>query len=245
MPNIQKTEAVILATRPFKESSLIASVYTRNFGKVKIIAKGCRRPKSKMCGALEPFTRDEIIFYQRETKDLYTLSDAVIIDEFAPIRGSVRKFAAAQTLCEFIDKTSPAEVPDDKVYAMLINFLEVVASAQEDALKAIVYLYLIRGMDHAGLRPHLADCVRCRTECGRDEDKTSFSIAAGGIVCDRHFDDSVVSLRPETLAVLRQVIERKKITITRSALEEIEKLVPRYIEHHLDGLRMNTLKHLR
>jgi len=245
VPNIQKTEGIILATRPFKESSLIASFFTRKFGKIKTIAKGCRRPKSKMCGALEPFVRDEIIFYKRETKDLYTLSDAVIISDFGPIRSSVRKVAAAQTLCEFINKASPAEEPDEKIYSLLVNFLEVVAKAEEAGLKAIVYLYLMRGMEHAGLRPHLADCVRCRTECGRDGTKASFSIAAGGIVCGRHFDDTVVSLRPETLTVLRQHGDRKKVTVTRAALEEIEQLVPRYIEYHLDGLSMNTLKHLR
>lgn len=245
MPNIQKTEGIILATRPFKESSLFANFYTHKFGKIRTIAKGCRRPKSKMCGALEPFVRDEIIFYKRESKDLYTLSDAVVIDDFEPVRRSVRKVAAALTLCEFIDKTSPAEDPDEKTYSLLLNFLEVIAKAEETELRAIVYLYLLRGMEHAGLRPHLADCVRCRTTCDRTGVKTNFSIAAGGIVCDRHFDDTVVSLRTETLTALRQVGDRKKITVTRSALEEIERLVPRYIEYHFDGLRMNTLKHLR
>ena len=244
MPNIQKTEGIILTTRPFKESSLIASFFTRKFGKIKIIAKGCRRPKSKMCGALEPFARDEIIFYKREAKDLYTLSDAVILNAFTPIRMSVRKVAAAQTLCEFTDKTSPSEEPDEKTYTLLVNFLEVVAHAEETSLKTLAYFYLLRGMGHAGLRPHLADCVRCRAECGGAGEKSSFSLAAGGLVCDRHFDDTVISLRPETVAVLRRAYDNRKVTVTWSALEEIERLVPRYIEYHMDGLSLNSLKHL-
>jgi DNA repair protein RecO (recombination protein O) len=244
VPNIQKTEGIILTTRPFKESSLIVSLFTRRFGKIKIIAKGCRRPKSKICGALEPFARDEIIFYKREAKDLYTLSDAVVINAYAPIRMSVRKVAAAQTLCEFTDKTSPSEEPDEKTYALLVNFLEVVANAGEPSLKTLAYFYLLRGMGHAGLRPHLADCVRCRVECDGAGEKLNFSLAAGGVVCDRHFDDTVISIRPETIAVLRQAYGNRKVTVTRSALEEIERLVPRYIEYHMDGLTLNSLKHL-
>jgi DNA repair protein RecO (recombination protein O) len=244
MANIQKTEGIILRTRPFKESSLIASVFTRKFGKIKIIAKGCRRPKSKMCGTLEPFASDEIIFYKREAKDLYTLSDAATINEFMPIRMSVRKIAAAQTLCEFIDKTSPAEEADEKVYALLLNFLKIVADAEESTLKAIAYLYLLRGTAHAGHRPHLENCVRCHAELTRTGEKSYFSLAGGGVVCDRHFDDTVVLLRPETIAVLQQAFNTKKIIFTRTALEEIERLVPRYIEYHLDGLSLNSLKHL-
>lgn len=244
MPNIQKTEGIILATRPFKESSLIASFFTRRFGKIRIIAKGCRRPKSKMCGALEPFARDEIIFYKREAKDLYTLSDAVILNAFTPIRTSVRKVAAAQALCEFIDKTSPSEEPDEKTYGLLVNFLDVTAQAEEPSLRALVYYYLLRGMDLAGLRPHLADCVRCHAECGGKGERSSFSIAAGGLVCDRHFDDTVIPLRPETVTVLRRVYGQSKVTVSRSALDEMECLVPRYIEFHMDGLSLNSLKHL-
>ena len=66
MANIIKTEGFVLKTMLFKESSLIASIFTKKFGKIKVLAKGVRRPKSKLCGALELFNLDEIIFYKRE-----------------------------------------------------------------------------------------------------------------------------------------------------------------------------------
>lgn len=244
MADIQKTAGIILSTRPFKESSLIASVFTRRFGKIRVIAKGCRRPKSKFCGALEPFAKDDIIFYKREARDLYTLSDAVIVEDYPDIRKSVLKVTAAQTLCEFFDKVSPAEEPDEKGYGLLASFLNAVNEADEKNLKAVTYLYLLRGMGHAGVKPHLADCVRCREPITGKNEKLFFSLAGGGVVCERHYDDTAVTLRPETIALLRQAYDRHKLVITRAVLEEIEQFVPRYIEYYLDGLILNALKHL-
>ncbi|MCK4452894.1 DNA repair protein RecO, partial [candidate division WOR-3 bacterium] len=124
MANIIKTEGFVLKTMLFKESSLIASIFTKKFGKIKVLAKGVRRPKSKLCGALELFNLDEIIFYKRELKELYTLSDAVVIDDFEKVRAHPRKVNAGMVLCEFFEKTLPLEEIDSHAYTLLLNFLK-------------------------------------------------------------------------------------------------------------------------
>ena len=244
MANIQKTMGIILKTMPFKESSLIASILTRRFGKIKVMAKGVRRPKSKICGALELFNLDEIIFYKRELKEIYTLSDASIIDHFERIREFPQKVNGAMVLCEFFDKTLPAEEVDDKSFAFLLSFLNRLQTIGESAIKSLVFCHLIKVLSGAGVRPHLENCVRCHQLISYDNKRIDFSIGAGGLVCDKHFDDTVVFFSDETVNLMRQIYNNENIHIDNDSLSEIEGFIPDYLYYHLNGIVLNSLKHL-
>lgn len=244
MANIQKTEGIILTTRPFKESSLFCSVFTKKFGKIKVLAKGARRPKSKFCGTLEPFSLDEIIFYKRELKEIYTLSDAVIINNFEKIRSSVIKVNAAQILCEFFEKTLAPGEKEEKDYNLLLFFLKKLPAIDESKVKSLTYYFLLKALGTGGVKPYLKDCVRCRQPIKLTE-KVNFSISEGGLVCDKHFDDTVIFLVGKTVRVIREVYENKTPVIEEDTRNEIEKLIPDYLFYHLHNLVLNSLKFLK
>ncbi len=244
MANIIKTNGIVLNTIPFKESSLFASLLTRRFGKVKILAKGCRRPKSKLCGALELFNLDEVIFYKREFKETYTLSDAVIIDDFEKIRSHPEKVNAAMVLCEFFQKTLPAEERDDNAFTLLLHFLKELQNADESSIKSLMFFSLLKALSGAGVRPHLENCVRCHKSIGYEK-MINFSVGAGGIVCDKDFDDTVVLLDITTINSLKQIYDNKTVFIDHNTVNDIEKFFSEYLYHHLNGLVLHSLKHLK
>jgi len=244
MAVIQKTAGFILSARPFKESSLIVSILTKKFGRIKVVAKGCRRPRSKFCGALEPFNQDEIIFYHRELKDLYTLSDAVVIEGYPGIRGSLARVTAAQVMCEFIDKILPAGEPDDRAYGLLSEFLEKTAAEPEDSLRAFVVVFLAQGLAVAGIAPHLADCVRCRAPIPDNIPAVNFSVSSGGIVCAAHPEEVSRSVRFETVDALRRLYGRRRVTVNRRIVDDLFDIIPPYLAAHLNGLTLNSLKHI-
>lgn len=245
MANIIKTKGIILKTMPFKESSLFASILTEDYGKIKVLAKGCRRPKSKLCGALEPFNLDEIIFYKRESKEIYTLSDAGILNDFEKIRQYPAKVNAALVLCEFFEKAMPAEEKDERSFNLLIRFLKEIQRAEEPSLKAVTYYYLLSALALAGIRPHLENCVRCHSAIQYRNKKSDFSISAGGIVCDKHYDDTVVFLSNETISALKAIYGEYTRRMSRNALNEIEKIIPDYLYYHMNNLTLHSLKQLR
>lgn len=244
MPNIIKTAGFILKTIPFKESSLIASVLTKKTGKVKLLVKGCRRPKSKLCGAMEVFNQVEIIYYKRESKDLYTMSDATIIEHFSKVRNSNRKFKAAMVLCEFFYKTLPLEETVLLSYKHLADFLQALKRIDANSAKPLTLYYLIILLADAGFRPHLDNCVRCHNPVNYNSKKIDFSISSGGVVCSDDFDDSVIFLRTETIDLLKNIYNNKEIQINPSLFREIEKLVPEYLHYHFNQLTLNSLKFL-
>jgi DNA repair protein RecO (recombination protein O) len=244
MARITKTRGVVLATRPFKESSLIVSLLTERLGRIKVLAKGIRRPKSRICGALEPFCLSEIIFYRREHKEIYNLGEVSVLEDFEGIRAYPEKVTAAMVLCEFYNKTLPAEETDPASFTLLLEFLEGLQATDVSVAKSLTFCYLLRALSKAGVRPHLDDCVRCHAVIDQDR-RIDFSIAAGGVVCNKHFDDTVIFLKAHTLAILQQIYCDKNIEVDKDSGDEIQGLIPNYLYYHLDNLTLNALKHLK
>lgn len=245
MANIIKCRGFILNTIPFKESSLIASVLTNRLGKVKLLAKGIRRPRSRICGALERFNFDELIFYKREFKEIYTLSDAAVIDGYAEIRGDPYKVSAAMVLCEFYDRTLPLEAVDRASFAELTRFLKGLRGTGPGGVRALVVGHLFRALAGSGVAPHLNDCVRCHRPAGRSNGRLDFSVMAGGVVCDRHHDDTVVGLDRHTVQTLVELRRGMPGAISDQAVREIESFIGDYLYQHLNSLSLRSLRHFK
>jgi len=245
MATIVKTKGIVLRTTLFMESSLFASILTERYGKIKVLAKGCRRPKSKLCGTLELFNLNEIIFYRREFKEVYTLSDAVILDDFEKIRQLPGKVNAALVLCEFFEKTMPAEERDEHSFKLLLNFLKELQKTDEFSVKSVVFYYLLNALSIAGVKPHLENCVKCRRPISYNKKKIDFSIDAGGIVCEGDFDDTVIFLSSDTVNTLKKIYSEQCSHIDKNSLDEIEKIIPDYIYYHMNNLVLRSLKHLK
>ncbi|MCX7994661.1 MAG: DNA repair protein RecO [candidate division WOR-3 bacterium] len=245
MPNILKTPGIVLRNRPFKESSLFCSIFTEKFGKLRLAAKGARRPRSKFCGSLEPFTHVEVIFYKRESKEVYTLSDAVIISDFSGLRNSQNKFIAGQVICEFIDQFTVREEPNRNLYDELLLSLGKIASGDDDIACFWSLLMLFRLLKYAGIEPNLTDCICCHKPVA-DNTIINFSIGRGGLVCEEDFDESVFKLDK---AAFKLLIDSRKGIFPKScnfkAFLTLRNLFEAYIFYHLNGLSLNSLKLLK
>lgn len=244
MPTIVKAQGVVLNTTPFRETSLFATVFTKQHGSVRVLAKGCRRPRSKMCGALERFNIIEIIFYKRESKDTYTVSDAVIINDFPKIRARPRAVNGALVLCEFFLRTLPSEDPDYRSYIILEDFLERLTATEDDGVKALTYYSLLRALASTGVQPHLDTCVRCNHRIAYDTNTVDFSVSGGGVVCANDYDNTVVPMHVVTIKTLHAVYNNRETALSTQAVVELERILPDYLSYHLDGLRLNSLKQL-
>ena len=230
---------------PFKESSLITSVLTKKSGKVKLLVKGCRRPRSKLCGAMELFNHTEIIYYKKESKELYTMSDATVIDPFVNIRTDNNKVNAALLLCEFFNKTLPLEEMDIDAYDLMKDYLREISVANPETVKPLALSYLLIALANAGFKPHLDNCVRCHNPIDYNNKKFDFSISSGGIVCADDFDDTVIFISNETVTLLKDLYDSNNICLEEERFRDIERLVPAYLRYHLNQLTLNTLRFLK
>ena len=238
MANIVRDEGLILRTRRFKDTSLFITFFGRHNGKLKLLARGARRPKSAFGASLEPFTQTKIIFYRRELKDIYSLSDTEIVNEYARIRNSPRKIVGAQAVCEFLDRATIHGPSQPRLYRLALAALKTVQDSNSiEELRSAVYSFLLLGAGLLGFRPNLTNCVRCKKRA-----TNIFSISYGGLVCNRAEDRDGMVIPSKMVSDLRRLYGLKEPLTDLDHLELVDRLVRNYLEYHIEGLHLDTLR---
>jgi recombinational DNA repair protein (RecF pathway) len=134
MRRIVRSEAICLRVQDYHESSKLVTFFTLERGKVNCLAKGARRLRSKFGAALDLFAQSRIIYYSRETRDLYTLSDAELVHSFnfsrLPTPDSLSRFLAAEQMSEFALRVIQPHDPSPQLYRLLLNYLTTLESLQ-------------------------------------------------------------------------------------------------------------------
>ena len=100
MSEIVKTEAVVLSKLNYGDSSSIAALFTKNYGKLSAIIKGGRNPKSKIGFIVDPLNHLQVILYKKDNRDIQTLSNADIISHFSKIKEDLNKLKYTYAVLE-------------------------------------------------------------------------------------------------------------------------------------------------
>jgi DNA repair protein RecO (recombination protein O) len=145
-----RAEAILLRARPVTESSLLVTWYTREFGKLKTLAKGARRSKSPLRGKLDLFYQDEIVFLRSRRGDLHLLSDCFVVNTHARLRESVASLAAASYVCELVETVTEPEDPDAALFDLLA---ETLGHLDKQVRAALLLWFEARLLAASGWRP--------------------------------------------------------------------------------------------
>lgn len=120
----ERADAIVLRCRPVTESSLLITWFTREWGKLKTLAKGARRPKSPLRGKIDLFYRDEILFLRSRRSELHLLHDCFLENPHAVLRRSVAQLTAAAYVCELVELATVAEDANAAVFETLAATLD-------------------------------------------------------------------------------------------------------------------------
>jgi len=148
--DIERAEGIVLRTLPMTESSLIVTWFTREFGKLKTLAKGARRAKSPMRGRLDLFYRDELLFLRSRRSDLHLLHECFLEEAHAGLRNSVQRLTAASHVCELVDLATALEDAHPKIFDLLDDALHDV---EQDAGPAVLIWFELQLLAAAGWAP--------------------------------------------------------------------------------------------
>lgn len=237
MPKIirsQRVEAVVLRHYDWGEADRILTLYTRELGKLRAIAKGVRRIRSRKAGHLQPFTRVALLLARG--RDLWIVTQAQMQDTYLPIREDLEKTGYAAYVVEVLDRFSYEEGENRAIYRLLTAVLKRIAD-EPDAFLAVRY-YEIRLLDLLGFRPNLFHCVQCEKEI-QPQDQY-FSALLGGVLCPGCGITS--KARPvslETLKYLRHFQrssyrEASRAKLTPEVRDEIEAAIQYYLTFFLE-----------
>ena len=225
-----------------RETSVLLTVYTRDFGKLKLFSKGVRSPESRFVSAYEPLALDEIVFYERKRKNLFFLSQCDLINYFPKLRASLERLSYAVYFAEFLDEATQIGEKNGKIFELLSDSLLLLS--EKASPKRVARIFEIKLLSILGLMPRLKACAVCDKKPG--EGRVRFSFSLGGVLCEGCFakDKSARAVLAGTLNFISHVrglpFEKiKHVKVSKRVGAEVERLLRSFVNYHLD-LRLKS-----
>jgi DNA repair protein RecO (recombination protein O) len=235
-PRSFRVEAVVLRHADWGEADRLLTLFTRERGKMRAIAKGARRIRSRKAGHLEPFTR--VTLQLAKGRDLFIVTQADTLDAYILLGTELVKTGYASYVIELLDRFTTEDGSENyPVFVLLTETLKRI-SVDSDPWLAIRY-YEVQLLDYLGYRPQLFKCANCGKEI-LPEDQY-FSPAAGGVLCPSCGAGlpGVWTIKVETLKYFRHFqrssyVEAQRARPAASVQEELENLMQRYFTYLLE-----------
>jgi DNA repair protein RecO (recombination protein O) len=165
---ITKTDAIVLKTMKFRDTSKIVTFYTRQYGKLKGVAKGARQMKSKFGASLEPMTRVSLVLYRKEHRDLQLVSQCDIVNYYKRIHSEIERMSVALSILDLVNQLTHDEEENGELFRLLVETFDQLERAAKNHAN-LFYAFEIRLAGLFGFSPDLEVCGRCRKpigECG-------------------------------------------------------------------------------
>jgi len=250
-PHTLTVEAVVLRHSDWGEADRLLTIYTRQAGKLRAVAKGARKLRSRKAGHLEPFTYVRLLL--AHGRDFWIVTQAETVDAYLALREDLLRTGYAAYLMELVDRFTYDEGATAGLFQLLVESLARV-EALPDPFIAVRYFEL-RLLDVAGFRPELFQCVRCGNPIQAEDQY--FDALQGGVICPACSGHSP-SARPVLREALRFIRHLQRSHFNDAARadppqavrSEMEQLMNYYLTfllerklnspHFLDEIRRST-----
>lgn len=235
----RKTEGLVIRQVDFSETSRVVTMFTRDFGKISVLAKGAKRLKSSFEAAIDLLTRCEIVFLHKPTSSLDILTEARLVERFRASAHDVNVYYAGLYVAELLGSCSEEFDPYPRWYDAAVTTLSRLQSEADFRLTVLRFELLT--LAEMGLLPEFESC-----QCGRpvmdNQDRWSLWVQQGVLLCSQ-CRQSEMSTRPLTggvITLLRR-LSQTEIADDFTPAPTIQQL--KSIRHLMTALISQTLDH--
>jgi DNA repair protein RecO (recombination protein O) len=226
MPLYRDT-GVVLRTYKLGEADRIVVILCAERGKIRAVAKGVRKTKSRFGGRLEPLNHVALQLY--EGRELDIVSQVETIDSVAPLMTDLDRLTQGVALLEAVDQLTPDREPVPHIYRMLVGALRTLEAKHAPLVVPAFFWKLLKS---EGVRPQLEQCV----SCGETENLVAFDMNEGGVLCRQCRRGTAIS--PEALHLMRMILggglnEALERDFS-SEVSEVTHLATAALEHHIE-----------
>lgn len=196
---LYRLEGIVIRSMDYGEGNKIITLCTENGGKVGVMVRGAKKPKSRHAALTQPFTYGEYVFFRNS--GLGTLNAGEIIESHHALREDIIKAAYAAYACELLDRVLQDEETGAFWFRQLKACMEALESGKDP--QVIIHIYEFKILQAAGYAPQLDECISSGQTCA-DED-VFISPRLGGILSrgHKHFDPAALPVTPRALKLLR------------------------------------------
>ncbi len=194
---LQKVEGIIIRTNDYGETNKIITVFTREYGKIGLMARGAKKPSSRLASVSQIFTYGSFLI--QTSSGLGTLQQGESLSSMKHLKSDIIAMAYASYIVELTDKA----LEDRKANPVLFELFHQVLHLMNEGMdiEVLTMIYELKMLQVIGLYPHLSSCV----SCFRTEGRFTFSIREGGFLCHLCLkkDPLSIQITPATFRLLR------------------------------------------
>lgn len=234
---LHSTEAIVIGGHDLGEADRIVVFYTQTSGKVRAVAEGARRIRTRFGGSLQLFTRGHLVYFERPNKTLHKVNEFGVIRSHHPLREDLDRLVLSSTAVEAVALGVEEGEAFSDLYRLLADGLERLEEAPRPGV--VLQGFLLHLLRLLGYLPELSVCVRCRKGVSPNQD-ASLSPVAGGLICTacRQSTPDSIPASPAVLGFLRgasvsalRVMDR--ITILPQPFQEVSDILQAFLRHVL------------
>lgn len=247
---ITETEGIVLRQVKAANGRRMLQVFTKKYGKISVGASLTEGGRNKSALAVRPFTRGQYELYRG--RDAYDLNQAQTLESFYTIGEDLDRYMAASYMLELTEKLLPEEMPQPRLYELLLDTLRELVHRQKKQ-ETLLMAYEVKTLDILGSMPRLAACV----SCGTTQDLRYFSTAEGGMLCASCAeklppDEKRLIYAPkfDIVKVLEYLQKQplsalRGLALTDDVLHALQDILRQYMAYHLDIKELKSEKFFR
>lgn len=239
---IDKTPGLIIKRNNFRETSIIATFYTRDFGKINGLLKGARSDLKKFGSRIEPFTNNDIVFYRKTRGEIHLISQCDLIDNFDGLQKDLDKLNLSSYAAKLIDVIMPQEDKNEAVFNLLIDFFKTLSASEGP--NSLESLFEIKLLALSGFKPYLDACISCSKQIDKN---IRFSMKLGGLICDECSlrDLGSEKISEGSIASLLHLEKRSwpqslRLKLSKAVENELSKVLKGFLSYHT-GVELKAL----
>lgn len=235
---LQKCEGIIIRTTDYGETNKVVTLYTREWGKIGAMARGAKKPNSRLSGSTQLLTYG--YFLVQKGSGMGSLQQAEIISSMKSIREDIFLTAYASYIAELTDKAVEDRKPNPFLFELLYQTLNYLNEGYDPEI--LMFIYEMKMLNVMGLYPILDQCA----VCGSTDGHFSFSIREGGFICHRclekdpyHFKLSQAGARLLRLFYHFDLSRLGNISVKKETKDELKRIISAYYEEY-SGLSLRS-----
>ncbi len=242
---LKSSDAIVIGGHNLGEADRIVVFYTRRYGKVRAVAAGARRIRSRFGGSLELFTHGRLVYFERPTSDLHRLSEFALREPFHALRTSLELLTAASEVVELGGMAGVEGEASNELFSLILGTLRGLNGGTHAHL--LLSVFEIRLLRTLGYLPELDACVRCRGSL--PDGVQSFGLNEGGLLCPMCREEAMETTRvsPAGLDFLRKALQREadvsRVGLIPQVSDEVRSLLQTFLEYKL-GRRIRSARFL-
>ncbi|WP_297989293.1 DNA repair protein RecO [Anoxybacillus sp.] len=239
----EKCEGIVIRTIDYGETNKIVTIFTREWGKVAAMARGAKKPSSRLSSVTQMFTYG--IYLVQKSRGVGSLHQGELLSTMRHIREDIFLTAYASYIVELTDKATEERKPNPYLFELLLQTLTYMNEGLD--AEVLTYIYEMKLLPAFGLYPKLDGCA----VCGQTEGTFAFSITEGGFLCHRCFerDPHRISMSSSVLKLLRlfyyvDLSRIGRIAVKQETKQQLQTIISAYYDEY-SGLSLKTKRFLR